>query len=168
MKSCSCVLCCWCMCQRARVPNTIPLLPPVLHRPLSLHILSSRGVCLRRPFRACQVMGCEGSGAADAVAALLAFFRGTVHVVFTSRFELFNSAFSLSNSIRSSISVNLQRALLSDLDKGNLLGGKDASAPRCLARPGNTATNNEWRLSPNGWKDEQRIGRWTEVAFILL
>ena len=64
--------------------------------------------------------------------------------------------------------VTLQQALLSDLDKGDLECGKDASAPRCLARPGNTATNNEWRLSPNGWKDEQRIGRWTEVASILL
>ena len=29
--------------------------------------------------------------------------------------------------------VTLQRALLSDLDKGNLVNGKDASAPRCLA-----------------------------------
>ena len=53
--------------------------------------------------------------------------------------------------------VTLQRALLSDLDKGNLVNGKDASAPRCLARPGNAATNIEWRLSPNGWKDEQRM-----------
>ena len=52
--------------------------------------------------------------------------------------------------------VTLQRALLSDLDKGTLFNGKYASAPRCLARPGNAATNDEWRLSPKGWKDEQR------------
>ena len=53
--------------------------------------------------------------------------------------------------------VTLQRALLSDLDKGTSFNGKYASAPRCLARPGNAATNNEWRLSPKGWKDEQRM-----------
>ena len=53
--------------------------------------------------------------------------------------------------------VTLQRALLSDLDKGTSYNGKDASAPRCLARPGNAATSDEWRLSPNGWKDEQRM-----------
>ena len=55
------------------------------------------------------------------------------------------------------IGVTLQRALLSDLDKGTSFSGKDASAPRCLARPGNAATNNEWLLSPNGWKNEQRM-----------
>ena len=31
------------------------------------------------------------------------------------------------------LSVTLQRALLSDLDKGTSFNGKDASAPRCLA-----------------------------------
>ena len=63
----------------------------------------------------------------------------------------------LCSSLESGSDVTLQRALLSDLDKGYLLGGKDASAPRCLARPGNAATNDEWLLSPKGWKDEQRM-----------
>ena len=57
---------------------------------------------------------------------------------------------------KSTCGVTLQRALLSDLDKGTSFDGKDASAPRCLARPGNAATNIEWRLSPNGWNNEQR------------
>ena len=64
--------------------------------------------------------------------------------------------------------VTLQRALRSDLDKGTSFNGKDTSAPRCLARPGNAATNDKWLLSPNRWKDEQKGGRWTEVALILL
>ena len=63
----------------------------------------------------------------------------------------------LDRRTRDAQDVTLQRALLSDLDKGTSFNGKDASAPRCLARPGNAATSNEWRLSPNGWKDEQRV-----------
>ena len=78
-------------------------------------------------------------------------------------FHLFPCTFTTASSPQPgswlivTVVVTLQRALLSDLDKRNLVYEKDASAPRCLARPGNAATNNEWRLSPNGWKDEQRM-----------
>ena len=67
-----------------------------------------------------------------------------------------NAYVFMAGAVREWRCVTLQRVLLSDLDDGVPLGGKDASAPRCLARPGNAATNNEWRLSPNGWKDDQR------------
>ena len=49
--------------------------------------------------------------------------------------------------------VMLQWVLLSDLDKEDLEGWRITSAPRYLAWPVSTATNNKLHLSPNGWKE---------------